>query len=416
MEQEILGDLLVNYDEKVRPPQINNTGPSPVIVTVNMLLRMLSKIDVVNMEYNLQITFRERWLDRRLAYKDKYRSRADLPNFLTVTWVKDSIWIPDTFFPTEKTAHRHHIDTENMFLRIFPDGQILYSVRLSMTLSCPMKLQNYPFDIQKCNFDIISYAHTTKDLVYRWDTDDEPVRKKGEVGQDLPNFKLTSIVTNDNCTSHTTTGSYGCLRMELRLSREFRFVNASDTFTDKAILYGPTAMIVVVSWVSFWIDMHSTAGRVALGVTTLLTMTTMQSSINAKLPPVSYVKLVDYWLGACQAFVFGALLEYAFVSYKDNCLQQLSTVSPMKKARKRRQKIDLIGEIDALQPHCTCHLLQPEFRQTRSLIPDWLRKYFVKPTYWPAQIDFYARWIAPSGFLIFNLIYWTACYTIKKIE
>uniref|UniRef100_F1LEZ9 Glutamate-gated chloride channel subunit beta n=1 Tax=Ascaris suum TaxID=6253 RepID=F1LEZ9_ASCSU len=49
-------------------------------------------------------------------------------------------------------------------------------------------------------------------------------------------------------------------------------------------------MIVIVSWVSFWIDMHSTAGRIALGVTTLLTMTTLQSSINAKLPPVSYVK------------------------------------------------------------------------------------------------------------------------------
>ena len=40
-------------------------------------------------------------------------------------------------------------------------------------------------------------------------------------------------------------------------------------------LYAPTTMIVIVSWVSFWIDMHSTAGRVALGVTTLLTMTTL---------------------------------------------------------------------------------------------------------------------------------------------
>ncbi|MFH4985041.1 hypothetical protein AB6A40_011750, partial [Gnathostoma spinigerum] len=34
-----------------------------------------------------------------------------------------------------------------------------------------------------------------------------------------------------------------------------------------------------------------------LGVTTLLTMTTLQSSINAKLPPVNYVKVIDVWLG-----------------------------------------------------------------------------------------------------------------------
>jgi hypothetical protein len=41
--------------------------------------------------------------------------------------------------------------------------------------------------------------------------------------------------------------------------------------------YLPTTLIVVVSWVSFWIDVESVAGRTTLGVTTLLTMSSKAS-------------------------------------------------------------------------------------------------------------------------------------------
>ena len=74
-------------------------------------------------------------------------------------------------------------------------------------------------------------------------------------------------------------------------------------------------MLVVVSWVSFWLDPHAVPARVALGVTTLLTMSTQTASINNSLPPVAYTKAIDVWQGVCVTFVFSALLEYALVNY-----------------------------------------------------------------------------------------------------
>ena len=35
--------------------------------------------------------------------------------------------------------------------------------------------------------------------------------------------------------------------------------------------------------------------RVAMGVTTLLTMSTQTASINSALPPVAYTKAIDVW-------------------------------------------------------------------------------------------------------------------------
>jgi hypothetical protein len=67
--------------------------------------------------------------------------------------------------------------------------------------------------------------------------------------------------------------------------------------------------------VSFWLDPNSIPARVSLGVTTLLTMATQISGINASLPPVSYTKAIDVWTGVCLTFVFGALLEFALVNY-----------------------------------------------------------------------------------------------------
>lgn len=54
--------------------------------------------------------------------------------------------------------------------------------------------------------------------------------------------------------------------------------------------YLPTFLIVTISWVSFWLNIDATPARVTLGVTTLLTMTTVASGVRTQLPPVSYVK------------------------------------------------------------------------------------------------------------------------------
>ncbi|RWS21233.1 glycine receptor subunit alpha-2-like protein [Leptotrombidium deliense] len=79
--------------------------------------------------------------------------------------------------------------------------------------------------------------------------------------------------------------------------------------------YLPTVLIVAISWVSFWLDVDAIPARVTLGVTTLLTISSKGAFIQSNLPPVSYVKAIDVWMGACTIFVFTALLEFTVVNY-----------------------------------------------------------------------------------------------------
>ena len=80
-----------------------------------------------------------------------------------------------------------------------------------------------------------------------------------------------------------TAGIYSCLQVDLLFRREFSYYLIT--------IYIPCCMLVIVSWVSFWLDANAVPARVSLGVTTLLTMATQTTGINNSLPPVSYTKV-----------------------------------------------------------------------------------------------------------------------------
>ncbi|XP_029344549.1 glutamate-gated chloride channel isoform X3 [Acyrthosiphon pisum] len=298
-EKEVLDQILGpgSYDARIRPSGVNGTD-GPVIVKIDLMLRNVERISDKEMEYSVQLTFREQWMDERLKFND-YNGKM---KYLTLTEA-NRVWMPDLFFSNEKEGHFHNIIMPNVYIRIFPNGLVLYSIRISLTLSCPMNLKLYPLDRQTCSLRMVSYGWTTDDLVFLWKEGD-PVQVVKNLH--LPRFTLEKFLT-DYCNSKTNTGEYSCLKVDLLFKREFSYYLIQ--------IYIPCCMLVIVSWVSFWLDQSAVPARVSLGVTTLLTMATQTSGINASLPPVSYTKAIDVWTGVCLTFVFGALLEFALVNY-----------------------------------------------------------------------------------------------------
>lgn len=79
----------------------------------------------------------------------------DKGKFLTLT-DPNKIWKPDLFFSNEKKGNLHDIIMPNVLLRIYPNGNVLYSIRISLVLFCPMDLKYYPLDIQTCQIKMAS--------------------------------------------------------------------------------------------------------------------------------------------------------------------------------------------------------------------------------------------------------------------
>ncbi|XP_073707405.1 uncharacterized protein gabrb3 isoform X2 [Garra rufa] len=113
----------------------------------------------------------------------------------------------------------------------------------------------------------------------------------------------TNLLTTDSGRD----GAYPRLSLSFKLKRNIGYFILQT--------YMPSILITILSWVSFWINYDASAARVALGITTVLTMTTINTHLRETLPKIPYVKAIDMYLMGCFVFVFLALLEYAFVNY-----------------------------------------------------------------------------------------------------
>uniref|UniRef100_A0A8C2AE51 Gamma-aminobutyric acid type A receptor beta2 subunit a n=1 Tax=Cyprinus carpio TaxID=7962 RepID=A0A8C2AE51_CYPCA len=286
--------LMKGYDIRLRP----DFGGAPVAVGMNIDIASIDMVSEVNMDYTLTMYFQQAWRDKRLSY-------TEIPLNLTLdNRVADQLWVPDTYFLNDKKSFVHGVTVKNRMIRLHPDGTVLYGLRITTTAACMMDLRRYPLDEQNCTLEIESYGYTTDDIEFYWRGGNGAV--SGVERIELPQFSIVDykLISKNVVFS---TGSYPRLSLSFKLKRNIGYFILQT--------YMPSILITILSWVSFWINYDASAARVALGITTVLTMTTINTHLRETLPKIPYVKAIDMYLMGCFVFVFLALLEYAFVNY-----------------------------------------------------------------------------------------------------
>ncbi|XP_059216610.1 gamma-aminobutyric acid receptor alpha-like isoform X2 [Stomoxys calcitrans] len=375
---ELLDNLLRGYDNSIRP----DFGGPPATVEVDIMVRSMGPISEVDMTYSMDCYFRQSWVDKRLAFKGAQDTLA-----LSVSMLA-RIWKPDTYFYNGKQSYLHTITTPNKFVRIHQDGRVLYSSRLTIKAGCPMNLEDFPMDIQKCPLKFGSFGYTTSDVIYRWNNERPAVAiaEDMKLSQfdlvDCPAGNLTDVVYkasspfdrygkdmgkmrrngdhhryDNNNEDHNKIVTYnktvttfagpaaknqhvrgtgiqldsgilgagggsggGRIQLEMDQSSEYSMLMVNfhlqrhmGNFLIQ--VYGPCCLLVVLSWVSFWLNREATADRVSLGITTVLTMTFLGLEARTDLPKVPYPTALDFFVFLSFAFIFATILQFAVVHY-----------------------------------------------------------------------------------------------------
>ncbi|XP_023958790.1 gamma-aminobutyric acid receptor subunit rho-2 isoform X2 [Chrysemys picta bellii] len=366
------------------------------------------------MDFTMTLYLRHYWKDERLSFPSITNKSMTFDGRLV-----KKIWVPDVFFVHSKRSFIHDTTTDNIMLRVFPDGHVLYSMRITVTAMCNMDFSRFPLDSQTCSLELESYAYTDEDLMLYWKNGNESLKTDEKIS--LSQFLIQKFHTTSRLAFYSSTGWYNRLYINFTLHRHIFFFLLQTYF--------PATLMVMLSWVSFWIDRRAVPARVSLGITTVLTMSTIITGVNASMPRVSYIKAVDIYLWVSFVFVFLSVLEYAAVNY-------LTTVQE-RKERKLREKFPCTcgipntktmmldgtyseSDANSLAGYTRSQIVIEEEKQDKMVVhlamsneSNSSRKRglkghvglrIIQNTH---AIDKYSRIIFPGTYIFFNLIYWS---------
>ena len=126
-----------------------------IMMMMMMMTMMMTSVMMVVMLYNtgqefsVTLYLRCIWTDDRLAFFSRGNRDVTLNHRQF-----DRMWTPDVFVRNLKAGVFHTITVPNRLIRLSPDGKILYSQRLTLTLACDMAFSNYPMDNQTCMIEL----------------------------------------------------------------------------------------------------------------------------------------------------------------------------------------------------------------------------------------------------------------------
>ncbi|XP_024085916.1 glycine receptor subunit alpha-2-like isoform X2 [Cimex lectularius] len=294
------------YDKWIRPSE----NGEPTVISAMMYVYFLGSIEAQNLQFTAHLLVRYKWLDHRLKFNGSITEGEET--------LRSKLWTPHLYLVNEHDSRIMGSGKEDVLIQIHPDGTVHYSSRLKVTLLCLMNLQKFPFDSQLCPLELESWGYNTTQLLLEWEND-SPISVNKEL--QLTEYTLVDTWTNKsmnmyavptgklgNSSIHNSkfSGNYSSLIVYFQLERE-----VGHYIMD---YYVPSILLVVVSWVSFWLDPNAVPGRTTLGTSTMLTFITLSRNIGSSLPKVSYIKATEVWFIVCTLLIFGSLVEFAFVN------------------------------------------------------------------------------------------------------
>jgi len=268
-------------------------GPEDRPLTMNGRLFLLdvSKIDGADQSFTADVFMMLQWKDERLASETNGLRRMSL----------DSVWNPRI----QIINQRRNWKTFPEEVDVSPDGTVIFRQRYYGIFASPLDLHDFPLDHHPFRLQVVIPGYSPEEIEF------VPISEGFGMGRSpemtIPDWSIGEF---RNRTAPWAIFPGG--RQIAGLQGVFEARRHLGFYIGKAFV--SVAIIVFMSWVVFWIGAEHVGPRLSVAVTSMLTLVAYRFLLGQKLPPVSYLTRLDYFLLGSTILVFVALIQVALTS------------------------------------------------------------------------------------------------------
>ena len=269
-------------------------------VEVKMVLLDVDEVNNVAQTFTANLATAIRWQDHSLAHQGPGSISKPLTD----------IWYPSVQILNQQRL----VATFPKVVEILPDGTVVYRQRYWGNFSQPLELKSFPFDTQKLKV-IVANVGFGMQSVRLLPSSDSGISEKFS----MPDWTVTEwdFAAVDLPIEENDTPVKGMV-FSLDVKRDTSY------FKYKVIF--PLVLIVMMSWMVFWIDPSLVATQISVSVTAMLTLIAYRFALAGLIPRLAFLTSLDFFVLVSTLAVFISMIEVLYTAH-------LATNDQLKKAR-----------------------------------------------------------------------------------
>jgi hypothetical protein len=264
-------------------------GEGPTEVSVRVYVNDLIKIADADQSFTSDVFFRVDWVDPRLMHRGPDPCNLPLAN----------LWNPGMQLLNRRSIEKIRAPD----LAVGMNGNVTLVLRGFGDFSFRADYSDFPFDQQELSFNLLS-AYGVEEV--KFVVHPELIAMAEDLS--VANWELELAETR-LLSQYIAPTERDHARLDVVLNASRR----TGYYTWQAFV--PLVLIVMMTWVVFWIPREFVPARIGLAATSMLTLIAYRFAISSILPPIAYLTRLDVFMVGASVLVFAALAVAVSVTY-----------------------------------------------------------------------------------------------------